>query len=136
MTDWKSFREFFKTSFSHVFFTLFKLFKKPFALSLFDRSGSSEFLSFSSKFFSRFLSSCANKTFLPFPFHFIHIFHAFFIHFKGNFWTYRNLGFLIFEMVFFQTDHWVFVLRCCKHVSHALIWLIWWIENNLKFQGL
>ena len=102
-------------------FSLYSNFSKSFFLSLFDRSSSSDFLSFSSTFFSMFLSSCADKTFLPFLFHFIHIFHAFFMHFKGNFWTYRYLGFLIFELVSFKIDHWVFVLRCCKHVSHALI---------------
>ena len=34
-----------------------------------------------------FLSSCASTTFLPLLFHFIHIFHAFFMHFRWNFWT-------------------------------------------------
>ena len=67
---------FFKSFFSHVFFTLFN-FSKSFLLSLFDRFISSQFLLFSSYFFSRFLSLSARKTFLPLLFHFIHILHAF-----------------------------------------------------------
>ena len=83
--------------------SLYSNFSKSFllSLSLFNRSSSSDFLLFSSKFFSRFLSFCAGKTFLPFIFHFIHIFHAFFTHFKGIFRTYRNLGSLIFELIYF-----------------------------------
>ena len=66
-----------------------------------------------------------------YPFFFI--LFTFFIHIRCNFRTYRFLGFFIFVLVSFKIDHWVFVLRCYKHVSHALIWSIWWFENNLKF---
>ena len=75
--------------------SLYSNFSKSILLSLFDRSTSSQFLSFSSYFFSRFLSSSAGKTFLPLLFHFIHTLHAFFMHFRWNFRTYWILGFLI-----------------------------------------
>ena len=57
--------------------SLYSNFSNNILLSLFDQSTSSQFLSSSSYFFSRFLSSSAGKTFLPLRFHFIHILHAF-----------------------------------------------------------
>ena len=92
----------------------FKTFQKAFWFSLFDRSNSSKFFSFSLNFFLGFLSSSTSKTFLSFPFQFNLILHAFFHAFKEKFRTYRNLEFLIFEMFFVQIDQWVFVLRWYK----------------------
>ena len=75
-TDQKLVREFFKTWDSRVFFTISKVFKMAF-LTLFDRSRFNiNFLSFSLKFSSRFLSSSTGKTILPFLFWFNFIFHA------------------------------------------------------------
>ena len=51
--------ESFLKSFSHVFITLFILFQKAFSLFFFDRSTSSQFLSFLSKFFLKvFVFKC------------------------------------------------------------------------------
>ena len=67
-TDQKSFRRFFKNiNFSRVLH-YFKTFQKAFWLSTFNQSNSSDFFSFSLKFSSRILSSCASKTILPFLF--------------------------------------------------------------------
>ena len=63
---------FLKTCFLHVFFSI-----QTFWLSLFDRSKSSQLLSFSLKIFQRFLSFKAGKTLLPLIFSFIFMFHAF-----------------------------------------------------------
>ena len=119
-----------KKSFSQVFITLFILFQKAFSLFFFDRSTSSQFFChFLPNFSQGFCLQVLIRPFYPFFF----ILFTIFMHFRWNFQTYRFLGFLIFELVSFKFDHWVFVLRCCKHVSYALIWLIWWFENNLKF---
>ena len=102
-TDRKLVSEFLKRFFSHVFITLFMPFSKSIQSQQF-------FVVFLLKSLM-FLSSCASTTFLPLLFHFIHIFHAFFMHFRCNFRTYWYLGFLIFELVFVQIEQWVFVLR-------------------------
>ena len=114
--------------------SLYSNFSKSFLLSLSSTDPVQViFCHFLPNFSQVFLSSSAGKTFLPLLFHFIHILHAFFMHIRWNFWTYRNLGFLIFELVSFKFDHWVFVLRWCKHDSHALIWLNLWFGKILKF---
>ena len=112
--------------------SLYSNFSNNILLSLFDQSTSSQFLSSSSYFSQGFCLQVPVRPFYPFVF----ILFTYFMHFRWNFQTYRILGFLIFELVSFKIDHWVFVLRCYKHGSHALIWLIWWFENNLKFYGL
>ena len=87
--------------------------------------------------FCRFLPNfsqgfCVQVSVRPF-YPLVFILFTIFMHFRWNFQTYRFFGVFIFELVSFKFDHWVFVLKCCKHVSYALIWLIWWFENNLKF---
>ena len=116
--------------------SLYSNFSKSFLLSLSLSSTDPLqviFCHFLPNFSQGFLSSSAGKTFLPFLFHFIHILHAFFMHIRWNIWTYRNLGFLIFELISFKFDYWVFVLRWCKHDSHSLIWLNLWFGKNFKF---
>ena len=78
---------FLKIFFFHVFFTLFNFSKKLFALSLRPIHLKPSFCHFLPNFSQRILSSSANISFLPLLFLFIHIFHAFFIHFRCNFWT-------------------------------------------------
>ena len=79
--DWPIFRPIENQSESflkHELFTCSSLFQKA-ILSLFDQSKFTiNFLSFSLKFFSRFLSSSTSKTILPFLFLFNLICHAFF----------------------------------------------------------
>ena len=77
---------FLKTLSFHMFIIFSKHFKH-YSLSLFDRSRSqSKFLSFSSDYFARFLSSKAGKTFMPFLFHlfscFMHFCHAYWENFE------------------------------------------------------
>ena len=118
-TDRKSVRRCFKRLFSHAHHTV-HTFSKAFSLSFLDRSTSNQFFVV---FFLIFLQGfCLQVSVRPYyPFFFI--LFTFFIHIRCNFWTYRFLGFFIFVLVSFQIDHWVFVLRCYKHVSHALILL-------------
>ena len=98
--------------------SLYSNFSKSFLLSLFVRSSSSQFFFVFFLFFLKvFFLQVPIRPFYSFFF----ILFTYFMHFKGNFWTYKNLGFFIFELVSFEIDHWVFVLRCCKHFSHALI---------------
>jgi len=57
------------------------------------------------------------------------------MHFSLKFSDKRNLGFLIFQLFLTIFVLWVFVLRCYKHDSHALIWLIWWFWEQLEILG-
>ena len=66
-----------KKSFSHMFFTLFKLFKKLFALSLRLIHLKSFFVVFFLIFLKGFSLQVLVRLFLPLLFHFLHIFHAF-----------------------------------------------------------
>ena len=87
------------------------------------------FLSFSWSKFPRFFSSIFGKTFIPFLFHHITCFHAFFINFFRDFCTLENLGFLIKIEFLFKSKPWVFVHASFKHDSHTLI------SKNLSFIG-
>ena len=69
----------------------FKLFKLS-SLSSTWLGSTMDFLSFSSKFFARFLSLKAGKSLLPFLLHFISWFHAFFMHYYGYFRHFQNIG--------------------------------------------
>ena len=122
--------ESFLKNFSHMIHHIVHIFSKAFSLSFLDQSTSSQsFVVFFLIFLKGFCLQVSVRPYYPFFF----ILFTFFMHFRWNFQTYRFLWFLIFELVSFKIDHWFFVLRCCKHVSHALIWSIWWFENNLKF---
>ena len=83
---------FLKTSFLHVFFII-QIFSKTFSLSLFDRSKSSQLLSFSLKLFQRFLSFKAGKTLLPLLFHLF----SCFLHFREKFEPMKIWGFWCFQ---------------------------------------
>ena len=87
--------------FKHELFTcssLFQTFQKLFSLSLFDQSKFKDnFLSFSLKFFSRFLSSSTGKTILPFLFGLISFFMHFFMHFREIFELNKIWGFWCFS---------------------------------------
>ena len=86
-----------------MFFTIQNFSKCSFSLSLSSTDPYSKqfFLLFSLNFSQRFLSSSFGKTILPFLFQFF----FFFLHaFKGEFQTYRNLGFLVFSMISFKID--------------------------------
>ena len=93
----------------HEIFTCSSLFQKfqKAILSLFDWSRFKDkiFVIFPQSF-SRFLLSSTSKTLLPFPFWFNLIFYAF----KGKFRTYGIFGFLVFSMISFKIDQWVFIV--------------------------
>ena len=46
------------------------------------------------------------------------------MHFKGNFQTLWNLGFLMFLLFSFTIDYWVFFVGWYKHDIYGLIWSI------------
>ena len=98
---------FFKSFFSHVFFTLFN-FSKSFLLSLFDQSTSNLLFVV---FFLIFLKGfCLQVSVCPF-YPFLFFLFTYFMHFRCNFRTYWILGFLIFGLFSFKLNHWVFVFR-------------------------
>ena len=128
-TNQKLVREFLKKAFLTCSSHCSHFFKKLSLFSSLTNPLQVNFCCFLPKFSQGFCLQVPVRHFYPFFF----ILFTFFMHFRWNFGTYRFLGFLIFELVSFKFDQWLFVLRCCKHVSHALIWLIWWFKNNLKF---
>ena len=129
--DWSNFerRLFLKRLFTHVFFILSKAFSIFFSILFLDRSNLSLFVIFFLNISNGFCPQALVRPKYPFLFNLI----TFFMHFFKNILNIGNLGFSIFRLFLFTFDHWVFVLRCFKHHSHALIWSIWCFENNWKF---
>ena len=99
-------RVFKNLSFSHVLH-YFKTFQKLFGSLSSTNPPQPNFFRFLPIFSQRFLSLRIGKTILPFLFWFNLIFHAF----KGKFRTYRNLGFLVFFIISYKIDQWVFVVE-------------------------
>ena len=126
-TDRRSVREFIKTWAFHMFFTFSKVFKKIFSLSSTDLESLSIFCHFPSNCFQGFYHLAPLRPFYHFSF-FMHIF----MHFRDIFGPSNFWGFLMFEMISFKIDQWVFVIEWCNHVSHDLFWSIWWIGKNWK----
>ena len=52
---------------------------------------------------------------------------------EGLFLDLAYLGFLMIQTLFYEIDHWVFVLGCYKHDPYDLIWSILWFLRNWKF---
>ena len=126
--DWSKisqwvFKKVFLSRVHHIVHT----FLKAFWLLFLNQSNLSKVCHFLPKFFWRFCRLVLVSQIIP-PF-FKH-FSCIYTHFSLKI---LNMGFLILGLFLIIFDQWVFVHRCCKHVSHALIWLIWWFEINWNF---
>ena len=128
----KSYREFFKTFVSHVFFTI-QTFSKVLSLYSISLRVKARFLSFLTKFLQRFLSSYTSKTFIPLHFHLFSLFVHFFMHLRVIFEPKENLGFLMILIFSLEIDQWVFVVGCYTTVLCVLILSIWWFVKNENF---
>ena len=109
--------------------TFFKSSFQTFLLSPTWQGCTTNFLSFSSKIFARFSSLKASKTILSLILVLFSYFHAF----KGHFRTSIDLGFLMFQGLFSEIDHWVLLGYCHIHVCCWLLWSIWGFMKNWKF---
>ena len=94
----------------HTIFTcssLFKTFQKALSLSLWPIQIQSQFFChFPLNLSQGFCRLALVRPFYPFFFGLI----SFFMHLKGKFWTYEILGFLVFSMISFKIDQWVFIV--------------------------
>ena len=99
-----------KSFLKHEIFTcssLFKTFQKALSLSLWPIQIQSQFFCrFPSNFLQGFCLLAPVRPFYPFFFGLI----SFFMHLKGKFRTYGILGFLVFSMISFKIDQWVFIV--------------------------
>ena len=97
-------RKFFKTKIFSCVLLFIQTFQKLLSSLLRPIHLKSFFCHFLPNFSQGFCLQVLVRPFYPFFF----ILFTYFMHFKGTFQTYRNLGFLIFELVSFKIDHWFF----------------------------
>ena len=114
--------------FQNIFFKSFS----TFLLSPTWQGSTSHFLLFSSSIFARFSSLKAGKTILSLLLVLFSCFHAF----RGYFWNFWFLRFVMIQGLFSKIDHWVLMGYWYIHVWYWLIWSIWGFMKNWKFEGL